>query len=84
MPPSNQVWTLAVRRVRKELKVTGIVAAGGKTKNGKAISVKAKANLALTVISTLMPYAFVCNCRCAPCYTFILRAKRVRELRHRV
>ena len=55
MPPSNQVWTLAVRRVRKELKVTGIVAAGRKTQDGKAICVKAKATLALTIVSTLLP-----------------------------
>ena len=78
------MWTQAVKKVHKELEVTGLVAAGGKTQDGKAIYVKAKAILALTVISTLMPDAFVCNCRCAPCYAFILRAKRVREPRHRV
>ena len=70
--------------MRRELKVTGLVAVDGKTQDGKAIYVKAKAILALTIISTLMPYAFACNCRCAPCYAFILRAKRVREPRHRV
>ena len=55
MHPSNQVWTLAVRRVRKELKVTGIVEAGGKNQDGKAICVKAKATLVLTIVSTLLP-----------------------------
>ena len=55
MHPSNQVWTLAVKRVRKELKVTGIVAAGGKTQDGKAIYVKAKATLTLTFVSTPGP-----------------------------
>ena len=55
MPLSNQVWTLAVRRVRKELKLTGIVAAGRKTQDGKAICVKAKATLDLAIVSTLLP-----------------------------
>ena len=80
----NPAWMQAVKAAHKEFKVTGYAAVGGKTQKGKAIYVKAKAILALTVISTLMPDAFVCNCRCAPCYAFILRAKRVRELRHRV
>ena len=57
--------------MRREIKVTGLVAAGGKTKSGQAIFVKARAILALTIISTLTPYAFVCDYRCAPCY-FVL------------
>ena len=71
MHPSNQVRTQAVKKVRKGLKVTGLVAAGGKTQDGKAIHVTAKATLALTIISTLLPYAFVCSSRC----TNILRAR---------
>ena len=61
--------------MRRELKVAGIVAAGGKAQNGKAIYVKARAILALTTISTLMPNAFVCDCHCAPRYVFLVRAK---------
>ena len=41
-----QAWTQAVKAARKELKVTGFVAVGGKTQEGKAIYVKAKAILA--------------------------------------
>ena len=58
-----------------ELKVTGIVAAGGKTQDGKAIYLKAKATLALTFVSTLLPDMFVCSCRC----TNILRARSAPE-----
>ena len=36
-----QAWTQAVKAARKELKVTGFVAVGGKTQQGKAIYVKA-------------------------------------------
>ena len=41
-----QAWTQAVKAARKEFKVTGFVAVGGKTQEGKAIYVKAKAILA--------------------------------------
>ena len=73
--PRIQVWTQAVKAMRREIKVTGLVAAGGKTKSGKAIFVKARAILALTIISTLTPYAFVCDCRCAPCYFVLVGSK---------
>ena len=63
----------------QELKVTGLVAAGRKTQDGKAIYVKTKAALALTTIPTLLPYAFVCNCRCTPCCANILRARSASE-----
>ena len=69
------MWTLAVKRVRKELKVTSIVAAGGKTQDGKAIYLKAKATLALTFVSTLPPDMFVCSSRC----TNTLRARSAPE-----
>ena len=41
-----QSWTNAVKAARKELKVRGFVAVNGKTQQGKAIYVKAKAILA--------------------------------------
>merc|ERR1719272_1463950 len=38
-----QKWIVAVAKARKELRVTGFVAVGGKTATGKAIYAKAKA-----------------------------------------
>ena len=55
--------------------MTGIVAAGRKTQDGKAIYLKAKATLALTSISTLLPAMFVCSSRC----TNVLRARSAPE-----
>merc|ERR1719390_464483 len=37
-----QKWNVAVAKARKELRVTGFVAVGGKTATGKAIYAKAK------------------------------------------
>merc|ERR1711966_330938 len=41
-----QAWTKAVQKARKELRVTGFVAVGGKTATGKALYAKAKSFLA--------------------------------------
>merc|ERR1711865_114207 len=41
-----QAWTKAVQKARKELRVTGFVAIGGKTATGKALYAKAKSFLA--------------------------------------
>ncbi len=41
-----QAWTKAVAKARKELRVTGFVAIGGKTATGKALYAKAKSFLA--------------------------------------
>merc|ERR1719482_1836146 len=41
-----QAWTKAVAKARKELRVTGFVAVGGKTATGKALYAKAKSFLA--------------------------------------
>ena len=71
----TQVWTQDVKAARKEFVVTGSVAVGKKTLVGKAIYVKAKACLALAIISPFKPYAFVCICHCAPCCVAILRAE---------
>merc|ERR1711918_266046 len=48
-----QSWTNAVKAARKELKVRGFVAVNGKTQQGKAIYVKAKAILAPEVRALL-------------------------------
>ena len=32
-------------------------------------------NLAMAILSTLMPFVSVCICRCAPCCVTVLRAK---------
>ena len=49
---------------------------------------KTNAALALTIIPMLLPYVFVCNCRCTPCCANILRARSAperdfaKEMRH--
>ena len=40
---------------------------------------KTNAALALTIIPMLLPYVFVCNCRCTPCCANILRARSASE-----